>query len=402
MTTGPEQQRVAPQAATRLVSADVDAALDPFTDPDLLSEGKVNPIALDAIMERLGARWPQRQDHIYGHVERVLQRRLAGQGYHLRISETDFLICQPDLGRFSGQAACLQALREILTHFLGEAQIADSCVVQVTRVNPDGIEGWQVRASEVDEGERAERQASAPPYTGPHTVDHWTPFVASDGRELRVTCSLEPVVELKTYHRIGFRIRARVEGPGSQALSAAAIGRLSRSDILRIDLATVVRGLEELRMTTRGRPEPSLIVPVSFTTLSGQRGRVEFAKLLMEARGLARRGVICEMGDVVGVPEGVMLSVVSLVRPYCLFIVAHFEDRLPPKVDLSQLKRCGVHAFSMQCPPWLGDAGLRNWMKATIHSARRVVRSTLLYGITSPRHAALAAELGATHASFTA
>ncbi len=383
-----------------MVSVDIESALDPFTDPDLLGDGKVNLIALDAIVERLGERWPQRRDQIYGHVDRVLQRRLASQGFHLRISETDFLICQPELGRFSGQAACLQALREILSYFLGEAQRADSCVVQVTKVSANEIEGWQVRASEVDEGEQAERQARASPHTGTQTLDHWTPFVASDGRELRVTCSLDPVVELKTFGRIGFRIRARVEGPGSEALTAVAISKLSRADLLRIDLATLVRGLEELRITTRGRLEPSLIVPVSFTTLSSQRGRVEFAKLLMEARSLVERGVICEIGSVVGVPEGVMLTVVSLIRPYCLFVVANIDGRLPGAATLSQLKRSGVQALSIQCPRWLGDTAFLHWMKTTIESARRVVRSTLLYGIASPRHAALAAEFGATHASF--
>jgi hypothetical protein len=383
-----------------MVSSDAESALEAFTDPDLLSDGKVNLIALDAIVERLGQRWPHRRDQIYGHVDRVLQRRLASQGYHLRISETDFLICQPELGRFSGQAACLQALREILNHFLGEAEAADSCVVQVTKVSANRIEGWQVRASEVDEGEQAERRARASTSTGAHTLDHWTPFVASDGRELRVICALDPVVELKTFCRIGLRITARVEGPGSEVLSASAISKLSSADILRIDLATLVRGLEELRMTTGRRLEPSLIVPVSFTTLSGQRGRVEFAKLLMEARGLVARGVICEISGVVGVPEGVMLTVVSLIRPYCLFVVAHFEGRLPGVANLSQLKRCGVQAFSMRCPRWLGEAAFLHWMKTTIASARRVVRSTLLYDIASPRHAAFAAQLGATHASF--
>jgi hypothetical protein len=39
-------------------------------------------------------------------------------------------------------------------------------------------------------------------------------------------------------------------------------------------------------------------------------------------------------------------------------------------------------------------------MKTTIEAARRIVRSTLLYGLASPRQVAMAAELGATHASL--
>lgn len=386
-------------AVARLMSADLASALDQFSDPDLLGEGKVNLIALNAIMEKLGARWPQRRDQIHGHVEKVLQRRLGSQGYHLRISETDFLICQPELGRFAGQAASLQALREVLTFFLGEATQADSCVVQVTRVTGDVIEGWQVLASEVEEGEKAERQASAGPPAGPATLDRWTPFIASDGRELRVTSDLEDVLALKSFSRIGSRIKGSVMGPGAEVLSAGAISTLSRADILRIDLATLARGMEALRAATPGAHPPSLIVPVSFTTLSSQRGRAEFAKLLMEARGLVERGVICEIGALEGVPEGVMLSVVSLIRPFCLFVVAHINGRFPGATTMSQLKRAGLQALSVQCPQCLGDAACSQWMKTTIEAARRVVRSILLYGVPSPRHAVLAGQFGATHAS---
>ena len=401
MAISEQKQFAQTESAARMTSVDLASALDQFSDPDLLSEGKVNLIALDAIVGRLGERWAQRRDHIHDHVDRTLQRRLGAQGYHLRISETDFLICQPGLGRFSGQAACLKALREILTHFLGEASQADQCVHQVTKVSANEIEGWRVRASDVEEGEQAERQAKASPEAGRRTVDHWTPFVASDGRELRVTCSLEPVIELKSFGRIGLRIAARVLVAGSdEALSTGAISQLSRADILRIDLATMARGMERLRTTAEGGLQPSLIAPVSFTSLSSQRGRAEIAKLLTEARGLVKRGVICEIGDIEGVPQGVMLSVVSLVRPYCLFVVARIDRGPPAAATLSHLTRSGVHALCVDCPQGLSDAAFLRWVKTTIEATRRIVRSTVLYGVASPRQAELAAELGATHASF--
>jgi hypothetical protein len=400
MTIESEQKpRTPPEATARLTSVDLAAAIDQFTDPELLSEGKVNLIALDAIVERLGERWAQRRGQIYDHVDRTLQRRLGAQGYHLRVSETDFLICQPELGRFSGQAACLQALREILTYFIGEAAQAEHCVHQVTKVSANSIEGWRVRASEVEEGEQAERQASASRQAGRPTTDRWTPFLASDGRELGVTCSLEPVIELKSFGRIGFRIVAHVQvARTAEVLTANAISRLSGADILRIDLATVARGMEQLRATAAGELQPSLIVPVSFTTLSRQRGRAEIAKLLMEARSLVERGVLCEIGDVTGVPPGVMLSVVSLVRPYCLFVVAHIDRGWSP-ASLGQLKRSGVQALSIECPQGFSDAAFIRWTKTTIEATRRVARSTLVYRVASPGHAILAAELGASHAS---
>lgn len=217
-------------AARRITSVDLAAALDQFSDVGLLTEGKINLIALDALIERLGERWATRRAQIHDYVDRFIQRRLGADGYHLRISETDVLICQPELGRFAGQAACLQILREVLTYFIGDATQADNCVHQVTKVSTTEIQGSRVRAGEVEQGERLEREASASARPR-RTLDRWTPFVASDGRELRVVCHLEPVVELKSFGQIGLRIARRVLVTGSdEALTAEMVRKLSRAD----------------------------------------------------------------------------------------------------------------------------------------------------------------------------
>jgi hypothetical protein len=58
-----------------------------------------------------------------------------------------------------------------------------------------------------------------------------------------------------------------------------------------------------------------------------------------------------------------------------------------------------VQALSVECPHGLTDAAFLRWMKTTVEAARRVVRSMLLYQLAAPQQAALAAEIGATHAS---
>ncbi|MDB5432605.1 MAG: hypothetical protein JWP35_3721 [Caulobacter sp.] len=387
-------------AGGRITSVDAAAAIDQFSDAGLLAAGKINLIALDAIVSRLGDRWATRRDQIHDYVDRTIQRRLGPNGYHLRISETDFLICQPELGPFTGQAACLQILRDVLLHFIGDAARADECVHQVTKISATEIQGSRVRASEVEQGERMEREAGAAPKPR-RPLDYWTPFVATDGRELAVTCALEPVIELKAFSRIGFRVTRRVLVASSdETVTAAMVRNLTRADILRIDLATVAGGIEQLRAATCGGPNPSLIVPVSFTSLSSQRGRTQISQLLVEAKALVRRGVICEITDIEGVPQGALLQVVSLIRPYCLFIVARIDLGSSAISALSQLKHSGVHALSVECPQELTDGAWRHWVKGTLQTARRVVRSIMLHRVGSPQHAEIAAELGATHASF--
>lgn len=384
----------------RMVSV-ADSAMARFEDPALLSSGKVNIIALDAVVERFGARWPLRRDQVYDHVARTLQKYLGIQGYYLRISETDFLICQPELGRFAGQAACVRYLREILGYFLGEAHLADNCVHQVSKLSSSGVIAARVDARHAEAEaviEEAERERAS---AGEHrTMDRWSPFVASDGRQVRVSCKLEPVFELKTYGRIGFRLARRVLVVATEEeLSPAAVSALSRADILRIDLATIARGMDRLLADGPGERQPSLIIPVSYTSLSSIKGRNEIGAAFKEASALVQRGVICEICDIEGVPQGALLAAASMIRPFALFVVGRLSAAPPAQAHVSQLKSAGLQAISFECPHGQSENEFLAWAKVSIEAAKRIARSVLVYRTDSARSAGLTALMGATHAS---
>jgi hypothetical protein len=400
-----EHAAAAAPGVTRLMSAGIETQLERFEDPALLGEGKVNIIALDAIVERSGARWEMRRQQVYDHVERTLERYLGLEGYFLRVSETDFLICQPGLGRFAGQAACLRYLREILSHFLGEGQLADLGVHQVAKLGAGRVEATLVEASGLDrqaeqEAER-EAEAAALAAAAPRPPQEWSPITASDGRDIKVSCTLEPVFELKGYTRIGFRMRRRILlADSGEEVAPAVVAVLPRSDILRIDLATVERGLDRLRAEPDDERAPTLIVPVSYITLSNQRGRAEIVEAFKQARQLVDHGVICEVCDIEGVPQVALLTAISLIRPFCLFVVGRLDGVSP--ATIRELKGAGLQAISVECPRGLGEAEFLGWAKAAIGMARKAVRSVMIYRTASSRQAGMAALLNATHASIHA
>src|SRR6185312_1312192 len=176
----------------------------------------------------------------------------------------------------------------------------------------------------------------------------WTPFVASDGRQLRISATLEPVYELKGFTRIGFRMIRRVIVIGTgEELSARQVSALSSNDILRADLATFTRGIDRLRVDG-GERQLSLIVPLSFSSLSSQRGRAELVAPLKEAGGLVKLGVICEILDIEGVPAGALLSAAALVRPFSLLVVGHLEA--PSAKSFARLSGAHLQALSFECP----------------------------------------------------
>jgi hypothetical protein len=393
---------------TRLEAADAQQMLERIQSSSLLAEGKVCLMSLSAVRERLGPRWLGRRDRIYDHARQALRRSLGAHGFFLRISETDFLVAQPGVDRIAGQAACLNCLRQVLTYFLGEALISDIMVHEVTSIDDGRIAARVLDASAVD----AEAQAlppvaplqaappPAPPISGLFSQDRWTPFTAHDGQRLRASCQLEPVFQLKTYGRIGYRMRRRILTlPSERPLSRADQQKLTGADIERIDCATLARGLNRLEQEAEGERQPSLILPVSFTTLSSKRGRATLAEFFRAAQGSVQRGLICEVCDIEGVPPSALLAATSLMRPFCLFIVGHLAA--PPGGGLGFLQGAGLQGVSVECPPGLeSDGAFDAFAKAITAAAKPVVRAVMIYGVGSARHAAIASLHGASHASF--
>jgi len=399
-----------PPAAVRLVSAGVEDALERFSDPTLLATGKINIISLEAVEARFAARWELRRDQVYDFAARVLERGVGPGGFFVRVSPTDFFVVQPDLGRLAGQAACLRYLREVLNHFLGESEMAASGVLQVTKITDGRLEARHMDESvqaDVEDTNRPELEAEPAAQPAPeeepaeHPLDRWTPFVAADGRKLRVSATLEPVFELKGFTRIGFRmVRRVIVMDTGEELSPQQVAMLSTSDMLRVDLATAVRGIDRLVAETSGEQQLSLIVPLSFTSLSSQKGRTEFAKQLREAGGLVRLGVICEIGDIDGVPPSALLAATSLVRPFALLVAGRLMNTKPGAI--AGLEGAGLQAVSFECPVGLGEAEFIGWATRTIRSGKRIAKSVMVYRARSPKEAATLASLGASHVSLVA
>jgi hypothetical protein len=399
--------------AMRLVSADVVASVERFSDPQLLAAGKINIVSLEAVQQRFGDRWQSRKDQVFAFADRVLERNLGIAGIYLRVSDTDFFIVHPDLSRLAGQAACLRYIREILTHFLGDADQAPGGVLQVSRVSNGRLEVQQVdvlhaeaavAAGTADEDEAAATRLAAVDEDSDLTtraVNEWTPFVSVDGRRLRVSATLEPVYELKGFTRIGFRmIRRVIVIATSEELSPQQVAALAAADILRADLATITRGIDRLKSEAKGEQQLSLMVPMSFSSLSSQRGRAELVAPLKEAGGLVKLGVVCEILDIDGVPPSALLTATSLVRPFSLLVVGRLPGLSLAAVE--RLKGAGLQALSFECPQGLGDAEFQGWATTTIAAAKKVARSVLVYRVGSAQRAATLASLGATHASLQA
>lgn len=232
-------------------------------------------------------------------------------------------------------------------------------------------------------------------------MDRWTPFVTADGRELRVSATLDPVFEAKGFSRIGFRLIRRVMSVrynGEDELTPQQVSQLSTAELLRIDLATIARGVG--RLEAEGGQQPSLIVPISYTSLASQNGRGELVARLKNAGDLVKLGVICEVLDVEGVPPSILQAAVALVKPFALLVVGRLTDTNPKAI--LRLEGTGLQALSFECPPDLGEAEFQAWAAGAVTAAKRVAKSVLVYGAGAPARAGVLAALGASHVSVGA
>ncbi|MDO9338418.1 MAG: hypothetical protein Q7T61_18650 [Caulobacter sp.] len=389
----PESGPAAADALLAIDSVEATDVLDRLQASGAVAQGAVTIISLSAIAEQLGERWAARQERVQDHAERTLERQLAGQGMFQRISATDYVVSQPGVSALAGQAGCLNVLRNILNHFLGAALMADIRVHTVSHISPEGVHGARIDVAAVD---RAGSVRAGGEQRG--SADRWSPFVAATGQRVRVSCVLEPIIRLKGSTRIGYRVARRVrETPTDRPLSAVELGNLSRADILRIDLATIGRGLDRLRSEDSGAKMPSLMLPVSYITLSSADGRAAVVGLFREAQASVRHGVICEICDIEGVPPGALAAVVSLIRPFCLYVVGRVSAAAGLMSGLTEARLQGL---TVECAGAPSEADFVRWAREAVGAGGPSVRSLMLCSLSSTRQLAVAALLGASHATL--
>ncbi|MBU1540893.1 MAG: hypothetical protein KKC29_03185 [Alphaproteobacteria bacterium] len=385
----------------RFSTHELGPTLERFQSSGLLEEGRINLICLDAIADRLGDKWEGRQEQIYHHVERTLTRHLEGGGFFQRVSATDYLVVQPTLGKFSAQVSCLLYLRELLNHFLGGAAPEAADVLEVT-----SLSSGRIFAAEIDRDHAALAARTEPPPAPPEEDDSlptpWNPFVAADGRTLRVSCHLEPVFELKTFAQIGYRIARRVlRMPEAVELTPQELRNLTTADIEKVDLATIARGVSRLKSEQGNARQPTLFLPVSYTTLASQRGRGPLIARFKEATRGVDKGLVCEITDIEGVPGSALAAVTVMIKPFCMIVVGKLREapgRSPE--DLRGVRLQGV-AFEAGAHP-LERGEFTAWAEHAIANARRVTRSVILHGLSGPEYLGLAGLAGATHGSLAA
>lgn len=388
-------------AAPVPVQLDLSAVADAvgrLNDAGLVAAGGVTVMNLASVRRALSDRWEAKRQQVFDHVERTLVRELGPATLVVRAGEEDFLVAQPGVERLAALGRALQALRDILTFFLGEVRPGDMNLRQV-----DAIQGSSVvcrdlpptfAAGDLDVGPV---EAPRPPAAKP-AADHLKAvkvFAALDGAALRVICAHDHLILLKNNSLAGIRLRPAVSDISGATPQPVRLATLDWRDAERVDEAV----LERARDVTRTYSAPLFVVPAAFSTLSSLRGRRLVIEGLAELADSGRRRIALEIRDLHGVPPSRLSEVIAQVKPWCHGIVAEVGiDR----TDIAAIAGCGFNAVSIRPrSDWTRNADHERRFRALGELARNISPIVITRAFTPDAFDALR-RAGFTHATIGA
>jgi hypothetical protein len=382
------------------------AALERLAGSDLIERGSVIIISVEAIRDRAGDRWPRKRADVWAFVSKRLDEHLSAHDIRHQVSETEFLVAMTSEEGVAAQAICLKILEEVLIFFLGAASPVDMRIRSVSQIDSDGIACIDLDPARIAV---ARRRAEPPPEPSPY-LSHVDPaeearrnpvsFVTSSGHAVRIDFSLEHVISLR--HKVTAALRVEptiVQTKTNLVVPARAFAKLSDEDVAAIDHATMEFGALFTTQPKTGRYQPPVVVPMSFRTMAGRKGR----QSLVTAGGMrpeqVKTSVMVELIDVDrGTPEARLLEVAGLLGQISRAVFA----RLVPGRDATGAVRgARLQGLTLDGSDLTGTDGvMAGQLLDVARQAKGMSPLLLAQGLTSDGFVAVAEVAGFTHASL--
>ncbi len=317
----PNLARVVGEPESFLPPASANELLELLGASDMVAQGQAMLCSIAPVKVALGPRWASRQSQIYDLVDRYFRKYLAPEDLCRKVAETCFLIATPGKSEVLAQALCYRALKDVLSFFVGEIYPETLEINLITALGPGRVDARRCSIPELDAAEAFADQESARKAAGPGgesalaNLTSW-PLQTQDGVDLRVSFAVDPVLDLKAHAVAGHRIESRIinQRTGLELTPNQRRNLLPR-DLERIDLAALERAVSRLSAHD-GAGRPTLIVQLSFASLSNGRSRRALVERAHELGEGLKWGAICELVDLeTGLPANRLAEVASLVRP---------------------------------------------------------------------------------------
>lgn len=239
-------------------------------------------------------------------------------------------------------------------------------------------------------------EASVGPSEG---LPPWT-FVSAEKRIFALDYAIEELLSLKHAAPAALRVRPIVRHVKTGTIIPSwAYGRLSDNDVETIDRATV---------DFAGRLKPAetetklpLIIPQSFRTVAGRRGRSGLAAATKGSAQALKSRVIVELIDIDrGTPPGRLTEVASLLGTTCKGVFARLQPARDSTAPLREARLQGL-AFDAGDIPG-SDSDVAGALLEAGEQMQGLAPILIAQGLNSDGFVAVAEVAGFTHVALRA
>jgi hypothetical protein len=228
-----------------------------------------------------------------------------------------------------------------------------------------------------------------------------SPLTTVDGRVLKVSFAVDPVLDLRVSVLAGHRVEARIlDLERGREFTGRQRRTLLPSDFCKIDLAALERGMSRLSDADAGGP-PKLIIQLSFASLSNSRARQAMFAKTAALQHVLRQAAICELVDIEsGVPVNRLLELNALIRPFFRSVWLQVQ---PQRALIETAKAARIQGISVRAGDLGSDAqGVASGMRAFMALVQRAAPVMTVTNLPARDLSIEAMAAGFTHATLRA
>ncbi len=386
---------------TRLTDVSGRELLARLAEAGLVERGCVVMLGLDAIRERLGARWERRREQVWKSAMAHIERRLSPHDVAALVSETEIALAVL-AGPETAQSVGLKCLQELLIFFLGAYSPNDMRVQTITSVS-----GADIACAPIDPplGLMEELPPLAPhaPVEKPSgRAGASQPWSTMSFSSRGATQTLDQALLLETLLSIrksgdpvtiGMAVHpVWTDRATGRRASPYLRANFTLAEQLAIDKSTLEFASQVLQIDSA-----ALVVPISFEAASSSRGWALLSGWMNQhADALASRVILELVHLSAGTPRGRLREVASTLMARAPRLMARAE---PSRAMLALLQECRIAGVSLDCSATARD-DLPGLLKAFGGAARGIAPILCALGLPDSSAAEMARGAGFSNATL--
>lgn len=288
--------------------------------PELVLKGCVYIIGLERIRAETEPRWDKVRDSVWNHLENLLRQRLAPTDFYAALDEQSVLVSLPSHTPAEGYICCQRIAHDLHSVMLGPCPPEELSVWRA-RYRADGV--LTRDTAEILTAPDIQAAIARTADSDPHHMARMGGF-GTHQPKIAFHHQFQPVWNARSETVMTWRCVSITEPRLDDSLARTARARLELSVTL-----SRIRHVARVLGENRAAGQRFLIwLPLPLELISAPLSRAEITAALREIDERLHPFLLLEIEDLPrGMPQSRLSDIVSMLRPYCLAVLAQLPAR---------------------------------------------------------------------------